>query len=414
MRILILSQYYAPEPVPKPHELAVGLAERGHEVLAITAFPNYPHGTLYQGYHLRPWQWEMRDGIRILRLPLFPDHSRSTIRRILNYASFMATSSLLGPLGSGKTAVMYVWHPPLTIGISAWLIGLMRHIPFVYGVHDLWPEAVAATGMVRSQRLLDWLARLEGFVYRRASAIAVVSPGFKRNLIGKGVPPDKVHVLTDWANESIYQPVPPDNALAVEMGMAGRFNVLFAGNMGPGQALSTVLEAAQRLSHLADIQFVFAGEGVDKARLESLVGEKGLTNVRFLGQQPAEKMPRLYALSDILLAHYKRDPLFEISIPSKLFAYMACQRPVLMASDGDAADLVKVAGAGVTCKAEDPDDLAKAVKELYSMSPDERAEMGAAGRQAFLRQYSRDILLQRHEELLSQVARHRGPIEPAR
>jgi glycosyltransferase involved in cell wall biosynthesis len=258
--------------------------------------------------------------------------------------------------------------------------------------------------MLKSQRLLKWLAKLEGFVYRHASAIVVISPGFKRSLIGKGVPPDKVHVLTDWANESIYQPVPPDSALAEETGMAGRFNVLFGGNMGPAQALATVLEAAQRLSHIPDVQFVFAGDGVDKARLEALAQEKGLANVRFLGRQPAEKMPHLYALSDVLLAHFKRDPLFEISIPGKVFAYMACQRPVLMASDGDAADLVKAAGAGVTCKAEDPDALAKAVVALYSMSPQERTRMGDAGSQAFLQQYSRDVLLQRHEELLTQVA----------
>jgi glycosyltransferase involved in cell wall biosynthesis len=316
----------------------------------------------------------------------------------------MATSSLLGPLGSGKADVMYVWHPPLTVGVSAWLIGLMRRIPFVYGVHDLWPDALEATGMLKSQRLLKWLARLESFVYRRASAIAVVSPGFKSNLIGKGVPPDKVHVLTDWANESIYQPVLPDRALAEETGMAGRFNVLFGGNMGPAQALLTVLEAAQRLSHLPDVQFVFAGDGVDKARLEALAQGKGLANVRFLGWQPAEKMPYLYALSDVLLAHFKRDPLLEISIPSKLFSYMACGRPVLMASQGDAADLVKAADAGLTCTAQDPDALAKAVLEMYNMSPDQRAGMGVAGRKAFLQQYSQDVLLQRHEELLSQVA----------
>jgi glycosyltransferase involved in cell wall biosynthesis len=258
--------------------------------------------------------------------------------------------------------------------------------------------------MLRSRRLLKWLARLESFVYRRTSAIAVISPGFKRNLIGKGVPPDKVHVLTDWANESIYQPVLPDSALAEETGMAGRFNVLFGGNIGLGQALDTVLEAAQLLSHLPDIQFVFAGDGVDKARLEALAQKKGLANVRFLGRQPAEKMPHLYALSDVLLAHYKRDPLFEISIPSKVFAYMACQRPILMASQGDAAELVKDAGAGLTCAGQDADALAKTVLQLYSMSPDERAKMGTAGRQAFLQQYSRNILLQRHEELLSQVA----------
>jgi colanic acid biosynthesis glycosyl transferase WcaI len=409
MRILVLSQLYAPEPIPKPHELAMGLAEKGHEVSAITAIPNYPYDHFYPGYHLRPWQWELRDGIRILRLPLIPDHSQSAKRRILNYASFMAASSLLGPWGSGRADVMYVWHPPLTIGVSAWTIGLLRRIPFVYGVHDLWPEAIAATGISRNQMLFKGLRKLESFVYRRAAAISVVSPGYKSNLISKGVPADKIHVFTDWANESIYRPVPADQALAEEMGMAGRFNVLFGGNMGPAQALETVIHTAQRLSHLPGIQFVFAGDGMDQPKLEALAREQGLTNVRFLGRQPAERMPYLYALSDVLLAHFKKDPLFEISVPGKLFAYMACQRLVLMASDGDAADIVKAAGAGINCPAEDPDALAQAVLKLYQMPPDKRAEMGVSARQAFLRQYSRELLLQRHEELLGQVAgRSRG------
>ena len=343
--------------------------------------------------------------MKILRLPLVPDHSRSPMRRIMNYMSFMFAASVLGPTLCGRADVMYVWHPPLTIGITAWITGLMRRVPFVYGVHDLWPEAVVATGMLKSQRLVRWMSKVEGFVYRRASAVGVISPGFKHNLVGKGVPADKVHVLTDWANEDVFRPVSVDGDLAERTGMAGRFNVLFGGNIGLAQALDTVVEAAERLSQFPYIQFVFAGDGVDRARLETLVQEKGLTNVRFLGRQPPEQMPYLYALADVLLAHFKRDPLFEISIPGKLFNYMACQRPVLMATEGDAADLVRSAGAGVTCPSEDPDALAKAVLDLYALSPEERAEIGLAGRRVLAKEYSKDILVQRHEELLVEVAK---------
>ena len=219
------------------------------------------------------------------------------------------------------------------------------------------------------------------------------------------MPPDKVHVLTDWANESIFRPLPVDGALAEATGMARRFNVLFGGNMGMAQALDTVVDAAQRLSHVPEIQFVFAGDGVDRARLETSAKEGGLTNVRFLGRQPPERMPHLYALSDLLLAHLKKDPLFKISIPGKLFNYMACQRPVLMAGEGDAADIVEDAEAGVTCPAEDPEALAKAVLEMYKISPNERATIGASGRRAFLKEYSKEVLLQRHEELLLRVVR---------
>ena len=408
MRILILSQFYDPEPITFPHELAVGLKERGHEVSAITAIPNYPRDDFYPGYRVRPWLKEVRDGIAVLRLPLVPDHSRSSKRRILNYASFMATSSIIAPWASGKFDVMYVWHPPLTLGVTAWIIRLTRHIPFVYGVHDLWPEAVAVTGIANNQMLFKTLRKLENFVYKRASAITVISPGYKRNLIGKGVHPDKVHVLTDWADDAIYRPVPADHALAEESNMAGRFNVLFGGNMGPAQALETVIYAAKRLSHQKKIQFVFAGDGMDKPRLEALAHSQGLTNINFLGRQPAEKMPQLYALADVLLAHFKKNPLFEISVPSKLFAYFACQRPVLMASDGDAAQIVNQAGAGISCEAENPDALAETVLKLYNMSPDQRGQMGVRGRQAFLDQYSKDILVRKHEEILTEVAAHAG------
>ncbi len=410
MRILIHSYFYNPEPIWMPHELAVSLAQRGHQVRVITGFPSYPQGKLYDGYRQRPWKQETIDGVPVLRLPLMVDHSRSSLRRIMSYGSFMASSCLMGPLGSGPADVMYVWHPPLSVGLSAWTIGLMRRIPFVYAVNDLWPEAILATGMVRSMKIIAGLKWLERFVYKRAAAIITVSPGYRDNLVGKGVPPDKIRVMTNWANEDIYTPVEPDPALAREIGMAGRFNVVFGGNMGLAQNLETVVETADLLKSQEDIQFLFAGDGVGREALEGMVRDRNLDNVRFLGMQPATQMPHIYALSDVLLAHYKRDPLFEISIPAKIFSYMACQQPVLMASAGDAADLVEAAGAGISCPAEDPQAMAEAVLRLRRMSPEERAVMGAAGRQAFLQGHSREVLVRRHEELLMEVAARNYPL----
>ena len=410
MRILIHSYFYHPEPIWMPHELAVSLARRGHQVKAITGFPSYPQGELYDGYKQRPWRRETIDGIPVLRLPLMVDHSRSSLRRIMSYGSFMASSCAMGPLGAGPADVMYVSHPPLSMGVSAWTIGLMRRIPFVYAVNDLWPEAILATGMVRSSKIIAGLRWLERFVYKRAAAIITVSPGYRDNLVGKGVPPEKISVMTNWANEEIYRPVDADPALARELGMAGRFNVVFGGNMGLAQNLETVVEAADLLKSQGDIQFLFAGDGVGRDPLEGMVRERKLDNVRFLGMQPAIQMPHIYALSDVLLAHYKRDPLFEISIPAKIFSYMACQRPVLMASAGNAADLVEAAGAGITCSAEEPQAMAQAVLELYNMSLEERSALGAAGRQAFLEDHSREVLVGRHEELLTEVAGARARI----
>jgi glycosyltransferase involved in cell wall biosynthesis len=299
---------------------------------------------------------------------------------------------------------MYAEHPPLTIGAAAWVLGRVRRVPFLYGVNDLWPESIEATGMVRSRRLLDWIGHLERFVYRRAGAIAVISPGFKANLVGKGVPVEKVHVIPHWADESLYRPVPSDPRLAEELGMAGRFNLVFAGQLGLAQGLDAVLDAADELSDLPDVQFVLVGDGTDADRLRSAARARGLGNVRFLGRQPAERMPHIFAVSDVLLVHLRDEPLFRITIPSKTIAYMACGRPVLMAVEGDAADLIRAAGAGVTCRAGSGKELAGVVRQLRAMPRTVLEEMGRAGRAAFLASYSRSVLLDRYEAILAELA----------
>lgn len=408
MRVLLLSQWYVPEPDIKVHLLGKDLVARGHQVTSITGFPNYPKGHIYPGYRQRLWQWEYKDRVRVLRLPLYPDHSQLAVRRILNYLSFAASASLMGPVLCGSVDVMWVYHPPLTVGIPAWWISLLRRVPFVYEIQDMWPETVLASGMMSSELVAKWLGRLAQFIYRHASAITVISPGFKRNLVSKGVPPEKIYVIPNWADEDIYRPVPPDPEFAVRNGLSGRFNIIYAGNMGTAQALGNVIEAASLLRDLRNIQFVFIGDGVEEPMLRQKVYERGLENVRFLGRQPAAEMPRFYALADALLVHLKRDPLFEITIPSKTLAYLACGRPILAAVSGDAADVVRDARAGVVCYPEDPEALAAAVRKLYRMSPSEREAMGQAGRAAYLANYTRQVLLDRYEELLTEVASTRA------
>jgi glycosyltransferase involved in cell wall biosynthesis len=403
MKVMILAQYYPPEPIPKPHELARGLTERGHEVVVITGFPNYPSGKLYPGTRLQPWKWERLDGIRILRLPLYPDHSPSAVRRTLNFGSFAVTASLLGNVLGGAFDVMFAEHPPLTIGLAAWIIGRCHRAPFLYAVNDLWPESVEATGMVRNRRVLEWMGRIERFVYRRAAAIAVISPGVKANLVGKGVPPDRIHVIPHWADETLYRPVPPQPVLAQDLGMAGRFNVVFAGQLGLAQGLDVVLEAAEELSDIAEAQFVLVGDGTDASRLRHEAGQRGLRNVHFLGRQPSDRMPSIFAIADVLLVTLRDHPLFRITIPSKTIAYMACGRPMLMSVEGDAAELIQATGAGVTCRAGDAKDLAEAVRQLHAMDRTTREEMGRAGRAAFLASYSRSVLLDRYEAILSEM-----------
>jgi glycosyltransferase involved in cell wall biosynthesis len=301
------------------------------------------------------------------------------------YLSFAASTTLLGPWLIRKPDVIYACHGNATIGLPAWIIGLVRRAPFVLDIQDLWPDSITASGMLpaRLNRLIPLVAAWCRFLYRRAARIAVLSPGFKRVLVSRGVPAEKVAVIPNWCDEVQTEPGPirPEEAPLLD----GRFNVVMAGNMGTLQALDVVLGAAQRLGSLEPrIQFVLVGGGVDRPRLEARAAELGLANVRFLPRRPVEEIGALLHRADALLVHLKDDPLFAITIPSRIQAYLAVGRPVLCGVRGDGADLIRGAGAGACFHPEDSEALAEATLGLYRLAPGTRAEMGDRAR-AFYR-----------------------------
>ena len=405
MRVVILTQWYPPEPAVLMKELAESLCARGHAVTVVTGFPNYPSGTIYDGYRVRPWQRERHDAVEVVRVALYPEHSRSGVKRALNYASFAASASVLAPWLVERPNVLFVYHPPLTVGVpGAWLSALWR-APMVYQIQDMWPETLVATGMLSSPTMLRGVARMARWVYARAAAICVISEGFRANLIAKGVPASKVHVISNWVDPAVYRPLPPDQALAARLGISRRFNVLFAGNVGEAQELGVVIEAAQLLSDQPDAQFVIVGDGVALPRLRQEAERRGVTNVRFLGRLAPDAMPSVYALADVLLLHLKDDPLFRITIPHKIFTYLASGKPILAAVAGDAAEVVCRSQAGVVCPPEDPAALADAVRRLRALSDAERNRMGSNGRVAVARDFGRETLVPRFEAILESVAR---------
>lgn len=395
MRILFVTQWFSPEPAKLLLDVATRVRAAGHELTVLTGFPNYPMGKLYPGYRMKLWQREAIDGVPVIRVPLYPEHSRSTWRRVLNYVSFALSAATVGPWLIPRVDVVHFHHPPLTAAFPAWLLSRLCRARLTCEIQDMWPETLAATGMVRSQRTLRLVAWCARRVYRRASAIRVISPGFRDNLVQKGVPPEKIHVISNWVDADFYRPREPDPALQQKLGLADRFNVMFAGTMGLAQGLETVLDAAGRLADLPRLQFVFVGDGADSSRLQELSRQRGLSNVKFLGRFPEAEMPGLYALADAMLIHLRDDPLFRITIPHKIFTSLASAKPVLAALDGDAADVIRSAQAGITCQPSNPEALADAARSLCAASPAERCAMGDNGRRAVVEHYGRDRLIER-------------------
>jgi glycosyltransferase involved in cell wall biosynthesis len=383
LRILLLTQWFDPEPTFKGLAFARALAARGHSVEALTGFPNYPGGRVYNGYKVRVRERETIDGIRITRVPLYPSHDGSSVRRIANYASFAACATLLGPFSVSKPDVVYVYHPPGTIGLPAWVIGALRRCPFVYDIQDLWPDSVAASGMMSSRLLNRVLDRWCRMVYGAAAHIVVLSPGFKRVLAGRGVPEDRVSVIYNWCDETALQSAREQRDTGDTPG-GDRFRVVFAGTMGKVQALGAVLEAAARIQSLRrQVDFVFVGSGVGVNSLKESAAALGLHNVTFLPRRPFCEIGGVLRSADALLVHLKDDPLFEITIPSKTQAYMSMAKPVVMGVRGDAADLVAAARCGVVCEPENPESITEAVLRLQSMSPEARSRMGQNGRRFY-------------------------------
>ena len=375
MKILLLTQWFDPEPTFKGLAFAKELKRQGHEVQVLTGFPNYPSGKIYDGYKLKLYQREEIEGISILRVALYPNHDSSALRRILNYISFAFMAMLFGIFATKKADVIYAYHPPLTVGIAAIFIKLFRRTPIVYDIQDMWPDTLKATGMLNNKKILNFIGSVCKLVYRFVDHIVVLCPGFKQLLIERAVPKEKISVIYNWCDEQGLTQAKPAK-LEYQQLMQNKFNIVFAGNMGKAQALDTILEVAKQLKNIQDIQFVFVGGGTETERLKQRSIIENISNAVFIPQMPMAEVGGVLKLSDLLLVHLKKDPLFEITVPSKTQAYMAMGKPVLMAVAGDAAELVQKAECGGVAISEDVASLEHAILKIYYLPIRERLQMG--------------------------------------
>lgn len=379
MKILLLTQWFDPEPTFKGLVFARELVRQGFDVEVLTGFPNYPGGKLYPGYRLRWLKKEVIDGVKVTRVPLYPSHDQSSLRRIFNYASFALSAMIYGLFLLKKCDVIYAYHPPLTTGIAAAIVRFFRRIPVVYDIQDMWPDTLRATGMIGNKKMLHIIEAACQWVYRHVDHLVVLSPGFKTLLIERGVPSVKVDVIYNWADEAKLGA--PIGDLPVIFPDGKHFRIVFAGNMGKAQALQSVLEAAEILqARNSRVCFIFVGDGVDVSKLKNYVTLKQLKNVVFIPRMPMAEIGTLLQAADALLVHLRKDPLFKVTIPSKTQAYMATGKPLLMAVDGDAANLIHRSGGGVIAESENAVQLAEAAEALANQETCTLLQMGGSAR----------------------------------
>jgi glycosyltransferase involved in cell wall biosynthesis len=400
MRIMYLTQWFDPEPgVIKGPKFVRAIEAAGHDVTVVTGFPNYPTGRLYPGYRLRLLTRETVDGVRVLRLPLYPSHDASSLRRALNYLSFFLSALVYGLMRRERYDFAYVYHPPITVGLAAALAGLVRRLPYVLEIQDLWPDTVAATGMAnaRGVRLID---RLCNFVYRRASTIIVQSEGMRRALIDRGVPAAKITTIRNWAD------VEPAAESATGPTEARGLTIVYGGNLGRGQALATVIDAAAIIQReRQDITIRIYGDGIEAGPLRERAAQLGVTVLQMHPRVSRDEILAIFARADALLLHLADAPLFAITIPSKTQVYLAMGRPIVAGIAGEAAELLQQSGAALVAPPQDADALARAMCALADLPGEQREAMGRAGRRFYCEALSFETAMERTLAVLEAVGK---------
>lgn len=417
MHILILGQHYAPEAISGAilaKELAEGLIARGYRVTFVTGAPNYPYGKVYPGYRNALLFRETRAGVNVIRVWSWIWPSKRFWSRILNFGTF-SLLALLGGLAAGKIDVVMSVTPPLPLGMAAWLISRIRGVPWLLRVEDIFPEAAVIAGMLRNRvviRLLEWMER---FFYIKAAHITVITEGFRKNLINKGVDESKLSILPVWADPDVIKPMQKENDFRRDNGLQGKFVVLYSGNLGYTSALEDVIEAAKLLQDQSEIAFVIVGEGAKKVDLQTMVQTYGLMNVHFLPYRPREAYAEMLASADLSLVTLNRESA-HTSLPGKTFNIMSSGRPILaVTEDGsELADVVRNGNCGVIVPLSSPDLLAATILSLKE-NPDNLTTWGINGREFLKQRYSRKRCLDLHDSafqhMVQRSAVHKANLE---
>ncbi|HTK57335.1 MAG TPA: glycosyltransferase family 4 protein [Gemmatimonadales bacterium] len=411
LRIAYLVQQFPPEVGAGPArvtEMGRQWLRSGSALTVITAMPNRPEGRIHAAYRGQLTATESWEGIRVLRSWLYASPKHGFLRTVLNNLTWMVTGGAHALVRMGRADVLIASSPPFFPHLAGVVVSRLRGVPLVLEIRDLWPDYLVDMGVLSGAPARALFA-LERWLLRRAAAVVVVTESFRRRVVEKGVAAERVHVISNGVDLDFYRPAdepPPLPALARR---GQEFLVGYLGNIGAGQALTTVVEAAARLMvSRPDIRFVLAGDGPDRNAVEAAARERGLTNLPVHPPIPKSATRAFYNACDLVLVPLAPLPVFQETVPSKLFEILACERPVLASLAGEAAAIVAASGGGMSVPPGRPELLAQGIERFAALSVGERAAMGVAGRRYVAAQFSRDVLADRYLAVLRSAARVSG------
>ena len=367
----------------------------------VTCPPNHPQGKVYKGYSNRIYQRETRDGISVVRVWTFVTANEGFLKRTLNYISYMC-SAVIVSFFLPKADVVLSTSPQFFNGLAGYFVSKLRRIPWVLEIRDLWPESIVAVGAINRHAIITMLEWVERFAYRNADRIVPVTDSFKTHMQSKGIEAGKITVVKNGVDLAQFAPLDGMSALAEELGVKGKFVVSYFGTHGMAHHLETVFHAARRLGSSKNIVFLMVGDGAERQALVQMRDKMALDNVLMLDQQPKSRMREFWALSNISLVLLKKSDLFKTVIPSKIFESLAMAKPIILGVEGESAELLEAAKAGICIEPEQADDLAARVLEL-SQNPERCRQLGRNGRQYVMEHFDRIVLARKLASVIESV-----------
>jgi glycosyltransferase involved in cell wall biosynthesis len=316
----------------------------------------------------------------------------------------MVSGAVTALLKSTRADCVIATSPQLFCAVAGWAVSVLRRVPFILEIRDIWPAEIVAVGAIRNAIIIRFLEWLEMFLYHRAAKIVVVAQGSIDILTSRGVPLSKLELIPNGVDTDRFTPGPRQNWVRDEHHLNGEFLVTYIGTVGMAHRLEVVLEAAERLRDQPRVKFMIVGDGAERARLEKITLERGLENVLWEGPQPRSRIADFYSASDACLVHMRQADLFTRSVPSKMYEIMATGRPMLLGTRGESRELGENAGCAMTFAPENAEELALAVHQLIA-SPERSAQLGESGRQYVKDRYDRRLLARLYLDLIAGVVK---------
>lgn len=402
MKFIFVTQYFPPEvgaAASRVFDLTQELRKKNHDIVVLSEFPHYPSNFLDKKYRTSSFFKEKYHSIPVIRTYVYVSERKNFFQRTFSYISFMI-SAIIGSKHISYADAVIATSPPPTVGIAGWLISRIKHNKFVLDIRDLWPESVMALGAIKKGFIYSILKNIEIFLYKKADVITIAIPGFRKHIVELGISEEKIIDLPNGANTVFFNK--QDSNVRTKFGWNGNFIVLFSGNHGLAQGLDIILKVALQLKPLKDIYFVMIGDGVEKKRIMKLKEKMGATNVIMLDKQPREAMPSFISSADVCLVPLISHPLFLNALPSKMFEYMACERPIVVSIAGEAKQLIENSQAGIFVPPENVEEMKKAILTLYK-NRNIGITMGKRGRKYVDKYFNRKKLADRFEYILQSL-----------